>query len=254
MANLDKQLDKIAKLLRKAESTPYPAEAEALREHAERLMIRYGIDKAAVDMERGRQGQTREPITQKHMVVSGSYQINQLNGLTATLTESRLVTCLQTTHSADGYRVLYVVGAESDVDQMLRLAESLLIQQDHALRTWWAVAGKDKGWMTETERLNERKEFVLGFYAGAALRLREIVGEEVSATGSGELVLVDRKSRADDWIAQKYPKIKAAREQKIARGTAEATRAGVVEGKKADVNGKKVEARKAAAALSAAVS
>lgn len=252
MANLDKQLDKIAKLLRKAESTEYPAEAEAFREHAERLMIRYGIDKAAVDMERGRQGQTREPIVEKHLVIGGSYQINQLNGLALLLSETRLVTTLQATRSRDSYRVLYVIGTESDVDQMLRLAESMLIQQRTALTKWWATV-EGKGWMTETERLNERKEFVLGFFAGAALRLREIVGQEAS-TGSGELVLADRKQRANEWVGEKYPNIPDARQQKIARGTAEATRAGVVEGKKADVNGKKVEARKAAAALSAAVS
>jgi hypothetical protein len=232
---LTRMLDKIAKLLAKAEATTYPAEAEAFTEHAERLMIRYGIGKAEVDAERGRQGQTREPIVEKRTDFKGLWAATRVEGIGDVLLSSGLVTVLQS-KSRDFAR-LFVIGAESDVDQMLRLADSLVIQQEAALVSWWATV-TDKSWMTQAEQRRERREFVRGWYVGASLRLQDVVGQE--ATGGKELVLADRKQRADAWVGEQYPDIKAARAQKIARGSAEASRAGVAAGKSADVNGRKL--------------
>ena len=66
------KLDLIAKLLAKAEQTT-PEEAEALTEHAERLMVKYGIEQARIDERRARLGQTQEEIVKERMLFTGAY-------------------------------------------------------------------------------------------------------------------------------------------------------------------------------------
>jgi len=66
------KVELIAKLLAKAERTT-PEEAEALTEHAERLMVKYGVEQALLDERRARLGQTREEIVQERMLFTGTY-------------------------------------------------------------------------------------------------------------------------------------------------------------------------------------
>jgi hypothetical protein len=243
---LARMLDKIAKLLAKAESSTFPAEAEAFTEHAERLMVRYGIGKAEVDAERGRQGQTREPIVEKHLDLDGTYRHAALEGLQWVLAAYSTVTTLQAKGKA--YARLFIIGAESDVAQMSQLAESLRIQEAAAMRAWWANQ-TSKAWMTQAEQRRERREFIFGFYRGASVRLRQIVGEE--AGGGKELVLVARKARADEWIGEQYPELKPARAVRLERGSRDAKAAGERAGLTADVNGRKIGAQRVAGAVSA---
>lgn len=234
---LARMLDKIAKLLAKAESSEFPAEAEAFTEHAQRLMIRYGIGKAEVDAERGRQGQTREPIVERHMDLPGTYRNAMLEGLQWVVGAYRLVAIMQSKSKV--HARLYLVGAESDVAQMERLCESLMIQQGAAMKAWW-LGVEDKSWMTQAEQRRERREFIFGYYRAAAHKLGQIVGEESSGAGT-ELVLADRKGRADEWVGEQYPAIKEARAVKLQRGSMAATAAGLKAGREADVNGRKLD-------------
>ncbi len=237
---IDRKLDTIAKLLAKAESTQYPAEAQAYTEHAQRLMVRYGIDKAAVDAERGRQGRTQEAIIEFKIELSGVYKTVQRLGLQAVMLEYKLVKLLQQTGRLTDK--LYVIGAESDVKQMVQLADSLKIQQTTAVASWWArFDPAQKSWMTEAEKSAERREFALAFYTGAAAKLHSIMNEESEATGT-ELVLVARKERADAWAAEQYPNTRKARAVRLGRGSAQASQDGHRAGLSADVNGRKVSA------------
>src|SRR5690606_33971635 len=68
----DAKLDLITKLLAKAESTT-PEEAEALTEHAERLMLKYGIEQARIDEQRARRGEAQEEIVKERMLFTGAY-------------------------------------------------------------------------------------------------------------------------------------------------------------------------------------
>ena len=70
----EKKADLIAKLLAKAESTT-PEEAEALREHAYRLMEKYMIDQAVIDARRARDGQASEKIVTRIIEFDGGYAI-----------------------------------------------------------------------------------------------------------------------------------------------------------------------------------
>lgn len=243
---LAKMKAKIAMLLAKAESTTFPAEAETFTEHAERLMVRYGIAKAEVDEERGKLGQTREPIVEKHLDLDGTYRAAALEGVQWVLAAYSTVTTLQSKGKA--WARLFVIGAESDVAQMLQLVESLRIQEAAAMRSWWANVD-DKSWMTQAEQRKERREFIFGFYRGATVRLRQVVGEE--AGGGKELVLVKRKERAEEWMGEKYPNLKPARQVRLEGGSRAARVAGERAGLTADVNGRKVGAQRSSGAVSA---
>ena len=78
------KIDLIAKLLAKAESTT-PEEAEALTEHAERLMLKYGIEQARIDEQRFRDGGAQDEIVQEQMLFTGAYarDIRELGALIA---------------------------------------------------------------------------------------------------------------------------------------------------------------------------
>lgn len=243
---LAKLKEKIGMFLAKAEATPYPAEAETFTEHAERLMVRYGIAKAEIDEVRGQQGQTREAIVEKHVDLDGTYRHAALEGVQWVLAAYSTVTCLQS--KGKSWARLFVVGAESDVAQMLQLVGSLRVQEAAAMKAWWLTV-EDKSWMSQAEQRRERREFVFGFYRGASHRLRQIVGEE--STGGKDLVLVKRKDRADAWVAEQYPALKPARAMKLEEGSRRARIAGEQAGLTADVNGRKIAAQAAAGAVSA---
>src|SRR5690606_32589521 len=46
---------------------------ESLTEHAERLMVKYGIEQARLDARRAETGQAREEIVQERMLFAGAY-------------------------------------------------------------------------------------------------------------------------------------------------------------------------------------
>ncbi|MGO1920858.1 MAG: DUF2786 domain-containing protein, partial [Microbacterium sp.] len=104
----ESKMDLIAKLLAKAESTT-PEEAEALTEHAERLMVKYGIEQARLDARRAKLGQAREEIVQEQMVFTGSYarDIRELGGNVAFALGS--IRPMQSERPGGGF-ILYFVG------------------------------------------------------------------------------------------------------------------------------------------------
>src|SRR5690554_6811468 len=107
------KLELITKLLAKAESTT-PEEAEALTEHAERLMVKYGIEQARLDTRRAEAGRTREEIIQDRMLFAGAYarDIRELGaGIALALGAIRPM------YGDASGGTLYLVGFASDVQQ-----------------------------------------------------------------------------------------------------------------------------------------
>ena len=194
------KLDLIAKLLAKAESTT-PEEAEALTEHAERLMVKYGIEQARIDERRGRSGQAGEEIVQEQIVFTGAYSrdMRELG--------TRVALALDAVHplhadSAAG-SVLHLVGFASDVQQVRILTASLEVQAMVAMRAWWIAQRDAYRWDAESDRRRARSGFIRGFAAGAAERIGESRREIVEASGSGtELVLSSRRDRVDAAVAR----------------------------------------------------
>ncbi len=193
----DAKLDLIAKLLAKAESTT-PEEAEALTEHAERLMVKYGIEQARIDERRGRLGQEREEIVQERIVFTGTYA-RDLRELGASIALALDTVC--PLHAEGAGSLLYFVGHASDVQQARTLTASLEVQAMVAMRAWWALHRDAYGPFTEGDRRRARSGFIRGFAAGAAGRIRDSRQTIVDEAGTGTaLVLASRRERVEDAV------------------------------------------------------
>ncbi|WP_022883588.1 DUF2786 domain-containing protein [Glaciibacter superstes] len=190
------KLDLIAKLLAKAEQTT-PEEAKALTEHAERLMVKYGIEQARIDERRARLGQTQEEIVKERMLFTGAYarDMRELGGGIALALGT-----LRPLHAKhpDGGSILYLVGYTSDVQQARVLTASLQVQAMVAMRSWWAAEREVYRWHSESDKRRARSSFVRGFGVGAAGRIRENRRTIIEDAGKGtDLVLASRRDRVD---------------------------------------------------------
>lgn len=190
----EKITERIALLLNKAESTT-PEEAEALTAAAEKLMLKHMIDRATVDARRGK-GTKAEEIVQISLDCTGSYR-KALMWLAWNVSQAfGNVEMLKSNDNGKTIRT-YLVGFESDVEQVQTLILSLQIQGVVALREWWK-ANKDEykaRGVRSYEQWEARSSFVEGFGQGAARRMREsrVVAVQEAGTGT-ELVLADRGS------------------------------------------------------------
>lgn len=194
----DAKVDLITKLLAKAESTT-PEEAEALTEHAERLMVKYGIEQARLDAKRGENGQTREEIVQERMPFTGSYA-RDLRELGAGVAFA-LGTLRPMYADASNGGILYLVGFASDVRQAMILIKSLEVQAMIAMRTWWRGQRELYRHHPESVKRRARSGFVRGFGIGATERIRDSRRVIVDESGSGtELVLASRKDQVDAFF------------------------------------------------------
>ncbi len=199
------KLDLIAKLLTKAESTT-PEEAEALTEHAERLIVKYGIEQAQIDERRGRLGQTREQIVTERMLFRGVYakDLREI-GLGVAYGLGAVRPILAEYPPIAG---LLLVGHSSDLTQVQTLTASLQVQATVAMRAWWIEHRDLYAGQREGGKRRARSGFIRGFAAGAMNRIEESRRAAVEESGSGtELGLTSRRSRVDaavDDMATKH--------------------------------------------------
>lgn len=194
----ESKIDLIAKLLAKAESTT-PEEAEALTEHAERLMAKYLIDQAVIDARRAKEGKSHEKVIEKRRDYKGNFAGEMHNIGRCVAWGMGSVKTMQST--SKGFFHLYLVGFESDVQQAEVLIDSLEVQAMVAVRDWWKKNKADYAHLSGYNQEKARRTFVNGFASGAGTRLynsRKVLIEEAS-TGT-ELVLVDRTKQVDEYV------------------------------------------------------
>lgn len=231
----ESKIDLIAKLLAKAESTT-PEEAEALTEHAERLMSKYLIDQAVIDARRAREGKTHEKIVEKRRDYKGNFAGEMFNIGRHVAWGMGTVKTMQST--SKGFFHLYLVGFESDVAQAELLIDSLEVQAMVAVRAWWKENKADYSHLSGYNQEKARRSFVNGFGEGAGTRIfrnRKVIIEEAS-TGT-ELVLVDRTKQVDDYVADRTAGGKRGRSRNAATGGA-ASADGFVAGQNANTGEK----------------
>lgn len=222
-------------MLAKAENTPYPEEASTFQEHAERLMVRYGIEQAAVDAEAGKSGQPQEAMVERRVVFTGAYRIGQARGFTSIAHAFNSVRVLESTGRTA--KSLFLIGAESDVGQIMRLVESLRVQMESAMQAWW-LSYPYRPFLSTHERTLERRQFQLGFLTSVAERIRAIHASETQDAEPGqELVLANRLDRASDHVAELYPRLRNARKSTFSVGSVHSMVAGAEAGLIATVNG-----------------
>ena len=237
MSDDQKMLERIQLLLNKAESTT-PEEAQALREHAERLAVRHGIDQARIEAERTGQSIRRENIVwSKHVFSKAYFNRVESNFWSRIANGIGEVRCYRTVLSQTSRR-FSMVGYESDVARVEMLAASLWLQAQTALDAWWKSPETrfDRRYQwTPNERLTVRGAFLDNFAYAAAERLRAQRKEaldEVKGTGT-DLVLASRLAQVDEecgWGSAR----------KARRTSFHANQAGYRAGQKASLGGNEV--------------
>lgn len=209
-------LEQIALMLAKAESTT-PAEAEMITKRAEKLMVRHGIDEAMLQASKtGKAAKTEDIVEKRVTFKSGSYGPAYIRLAQSVASGLGAVRMLQASYR--GSYTAYLIGHESDVDAAIMLIDSLKVQADSAMASWWANTGKyELEWGGRQEQWKARRQFIISFGYAVQTRLietrRQTVKEmeaETGATGT-DLVLVSRKELVDARVGQMYPKLGKAR-------------------------------------------
>lgn len=234
----EKYAEKIAGLLRKAESTT-PEEAETLVEKAQELMAKYAIEQAMVDAKRG---VVREKVVEKRVVYGGSYSHAhyELGSVIAVVNDCRVLRS-----KTKNQHTLYVIGFESDVDRAIMLDTSLQIQMEVALRAARrSGAVRSEYWMTAMDKFKENRTFKFGFADGVAVRLHrakqagrdEYVRDtgEAGVTDSMALVVRSRRDQVNDWVDKTYGQLRSGRHTRLSSGSGSAHSAGHAAGMSAD--------------------
>ncbi len=227
----DRLLDRIRKLLSKAESQGVtPEEAQALTAKAAELMGKYGIDRALLA---ARQPDTDRPDSRVVDVDNpwGRVKAHLLCGLGTALR----CQCILLAGRA-GMRV-HVFGYASDIERTDMLYTSVLIQMWHGLASapvpdW---ADSPRAW---------RRSWLLGFTSAVTARVRaaEQRAEREAGASAGEpgsraaLVLADRSVVIRRNVALAYPHTRTARTTYSGSGYGD----GYAQGQRADIGCTKV--------------
>lgn len=242
----EKYADKIAKLLRKAESTT-PEEAEALIAKAQQLMTEYAIDEALLAKARGEE--VTEEIVEEDITYKGVYHAALFDiGYAIALAND----CRGLIGKHGKYTRLHVIGFKSDVERVRMLDASVQIQAVGALTKWWSE--QDSSWMTAMDKFKARREFLFGFARGLGHQLTaaKVAGEKAAAKTQAErahvsqddavesvaLVVRSKKARVQDWMDEAYGKRLRSSSRRYSSGGHDARAAGSAAGRRADVSGR----------------
>lgn len=249
MTETEKYAERIAKLLRKAESTT-PEEAEALVEKAQHLMTLYAIDEQMLAKARGEK--VREEIVKGFIRYHGAYRMALFDvGAAVARNNNCRHLIYKQNHTTPWYDELTIIGFESDVARVKLLEASLQVQLASALQTWWkAYPGKQH--LTSREKYTERRDFMFAFAGIVNQRLSEAVREAKKQATANEaarsdvttevaekgvaLVLADRKQRVDDWMDEKYGKKLRTVSRNYSNGIGTGYMAGRAAGQKANLS------------------
>lgn len=198
-------VDKITKLLTKAESTT-PDEAEALRDKAFALMAKFQVDQAEIDSRRTGSSTASEEIVRDCIMITGIYKMGIMylvnDVVKAYGTTTGYVVKDSWDHRTNKLATEYwVVGFESDVKQVRLLIDSLMLQSANEMISWWKTF-YGRNYLSRSESQRSKREFFIAFGRGAADRIRaarQRILNQTAGTGA-ELVLRDKKTTVEDWL------------------------------------------------------
>ena len=210
------RLETIRALVAQAQSTPFEAEADVFMAKAQELMTRYQIDEYMVAAAQGasvcERPETRTiRVWGPHTKIRGNllYAIALQNDCKC-LTDShdsidRNAHNNHHAYTTKAFRLMWVTGFPSDLDNVAVLDTSLQLQMVVAMRRHEA-ADEIPLWINVQ---TWRKDFMVGFSHGVAERLRvaktKAVDDAKTETGVDYLpVLRDRKKTVDQAYADKW--------------------------------------------------
>jgi hypothetical protein len=221
-------LERVRALLAKADSTEYPAEAEALTLKAQQLMARHRIEQAMLDD--GSVGQRGGP-TMVQLTVDAPHADAKVRILIA-VAHANTCTVIWTPH----LRRASVFGFADDLAGVETLFTSLLVQATVAMHR----AGTRRDERGRNRTVSYRRSFLVAFAARIGERLREAVaatmGEMAETAGRDLVPILDRRSAAVEAAARAaFPRTRA---MSTSVGSAEGWRAGTDCADRADLGGR----------------
>ncbi|OZE78131.1 hypothetical protein CH305_17500 [Rhodococcus sp. 15-649-2-2] len=193
-----KMLGKIRGLLAKAESTQFPAEAEALSAKAQDLMTRYAIDSALLDAENPRS--LIDDVISRRIMVSNPYSKAKLLLLHSVCTANGARTVWK-----KKYLLATMIGLPVDLDLCELLYTSLLVQSARAL---------DEAGESATSRTRSfRHAFLIAYAHRVGERLHDARTRATAAAthqhGSALVpIMAERSDAVDRAYAARYPSTK----------------------------------------------
>jgi len=195
--------ERITALLDKAESSSFPAEADAFMAKAQELMARHAIDEAMLDAARG----TKEEITQVEITIVAPYASAKSVLLNAVASSNRCRVVVS--NRPNGRMLCALVGFETDI----RHTRSLYLSLSHQAVRFMLDAPLPPG---DTPR-RFRHSFLLAYAWRIGERLQE--ADELARTDaeaeqfarpagrSVSLVMASREARVDRAFAEAFPRL-----------------------------------------------
>jgi hypothetical protein len=217
-------LDKITKLLAKAERTDNPHEAEVFSAKATELMMQWAIDDAVLEAHRA-VGSKPDPIVQRWIACTGSwwkaYQILAA-GVGRGFGFKILVQDWSREKGINGYTIW--VGFESDVHKAEMLYASLLNQCVAAQKEFMIQWKKDFPPFAshKMETFKARRSFIIGFADTVRTRItesRKVAVRKVEKTDTSvALVLVSRQDQLEVAYTEMFPRTTKGRASRMHAG------------------------------------
>ncbi|MGQ7295698.1 DUF2786 domain-containing protein [Quadrisphaera sp. KR29] len=197
-----KVLERVRLLLAKAESTTFPAEAEALTAAAQSLVARHSLQ-AALAAGTGRTGRDAAPVGTR-IGVEAPYE-GQKAALLAAVARANRCSAVWLRHVGCSA----VVGFAADLAAVEVLFTSLLTQ---AVRVMTA-AGADVRPGARARRPEFRRAYLESFARRIGQRLEEAARADAAEVSDGRLLLVlaDRAAAVDAAVAQAFPDLVSRR-------------------------------------------
>lgn len=254
----EKYADKIAKLLRKAETTT-PEEAEALVAKAQELMTTYAISEAMIAKATG--NSKPEEIIRKVISYTGIYRSALFDIGNAIGVANGCRTMISNVTWSKPHRTdLILIGFQSDVDRAVMLDASVQIQAASAFHRWVKESAELFRFMSNMDKYKEKRDFFMGFASGLSGKLaaanraaRETAAKDEAAragvdnkaaTESVALVLRSRKDQVNDWMDQQYGKTLRSVSRRYSGGSGAGRGEGRIAGRNADTGGSRLGNRK----------
>lgn len=199
---------KISAMLRKAERTDNPHEAEAFRNMAEKHMVRLGIHHLELEAEDPKR---KEPIVEMRREFKGNYSLALIPFAHYLAQGFGGLQTLQSRRSAMS-RTIYVIGPKSHVEEFMLLLDSMVLQAFTALKQWQAETVDERRGLTDMVRAVMHRTFVRNFGIEVMQRLEALRKvEEGNLTPGAALVVASRQDDINAFKLAQYGETKAAR-------------------------------------------
>jgi len=205
---MSKIIDKIALLLAKAERAATKEEARAYNDKAEELILRHGIEEAAVQAKMRGDAKPADPMGYKIIKITGTYNRAELSIAHSVASGLGTVTAMQNISGGVSSCLLYLFGYESDREACEFLWRSLKRQAMTEVNRWAATNAEFKA-LRPHEKVREKITFMESFGFEVERRLREIRNQvvkdmEKEGTVGAEVALIDKRKQATEYAYQAF--------------------------------------------------